>query len=73
MWEGYPFYPLRRISRSPAGPAKCPTSLFSKAAPLAGGPFVTVPSTATDEGPRAALARKFRRAHLPPGYFPAIV
>lgn len=55
MWEGYPFYPLRKDFPLAGRPSEMPDVAFSKAAPLAGGPFVTVPSTATtkDREPRS--------------------
>jgi NADH-quinone oxidoreductase subunit C len=55
MWEGYPFYPLRKDFPLAGRPSEMPDVAFSKPAPLAGGPFVTVPSTATtkDREPRS--------------------
>jgi NADH-quinone oxidoreductase subunit C len=55
MWEGYPFYPLRKDFPLAGRPSAMPDVAFSQAAPLAGGPFVTVPSTATtkDREPRS--------------------
>lgn len=55
MWEGYPFYPLRKDFPLAGRASEMPDVAFSKAAPLAGGPFVTVPSTATakDREPRS--------------------
>jgi NADH-quinone oxidoreductase subunit C len=55
MWEGYPFYPLRKDFPLAGKPSEMPDIAFSKAAPLAGGPFVTQPSTATvkDREPRS--------------------
>jgi NADH-quinone oxidoreductase subunit C len=55
MWEGYPFYPLRKDFPLAGRPSDMPDVAFSDAAPLAGGPFVTVPSTATtkDREPRS--------------------
>jgi NADH-quinone oxidoreductase subunit C len=55
MWEGYPFYPLRKDFPLAGRPSEMPDVAFSKAAPLAGGPFVTTPSTATtkDREPRS--------------------
>ena len=68
MWEGYPVLSrCGRNSRSTAKPSDMPDVAFTSAAPLEGGPFVTQPSTATDERPRAArpranLAKKRARA-----------
>jgi NADH-quinone oxidoreductase subunit C len=55
MWDGYPFFPLRKDFPLAGLPSDMPDVAFSKAAPLAGGPFVTVPSTATtkDREPRS--------------------
>jgi NADH-quinone oxidoreductase subunit C len=55
MWEGYPFYPLRKDFPLAGRPSEMPDVAFTKAAPLAGGPFVTVPSSATtkDREPRS--------------------
>jgi NADH-quinone oxidoreductase subunit C len=55
MWEGYPYYPLRKDFPLAGRPSEMPDVAFTKAAPLAGGPFVTVPSTATtkDREPRS--------------------
>ena len=55
MWEGYPFYPLRKDFPLAGRPSEMPDVAFTKAAPLAGGPFVTMPSTATakDREPRS--------------------
>jgi NADH-quinone oxidoreductase subunit C len=50
MWDGYPFYPLRKDFPLAGKPSDVPDVAFTKAAPLAGGPFVTVPCTgATQE------------------------
>ncbi|CAN5149828.1 NADH-quinone oxidoreductase subunit C [soil metagenome] len=55
MWEGYPYFPLRKEFPLAGLPSNMPDVAFSEAAPLEGGPFVTVPSTATvkDREPRA--------------------
>jgi len=55
MWEGYPFFPLRKEFPLEGLPSDMPDVAFSEAAPMEGGPFVTVPSTATtkDREPRA--------------------
>ena len=55
MWEGYPFYPLRKDFPLAGKPSDVPGVAFTKAAPLDGGPFVTLPSTATvkDREPRS--------------------
>jgi NADH-quinone oxidoreductase subunit C len=55
MWEGYPYFPLRKDFPLAGRPSDVPGVAFTKAAPLEGGPCVTVPSTATtkDREPRA--------------------
>ena len=55
MWEGYPYFPLRKEFPLEGLPSDMPDVAFTAAAPLEGGPFVTVPSTATvkDREPRA--------------------
>jgi NADH-quinone oxidoreductase subunit C len=55
MWEGYPYYPLRKEFPLEGLPSAMPDVAFSESAPLEGGPFVTSPSTATtkDREPRA--------------------
>jgi NADH-quinone oxidoreductase subunit C len=49
MWEGYPFHPLRKDFPLAGKPSDMPDVAFSAAAPLAGGPFVTLPSPDTTE------------------------
>lgn len=46
MWDGYPFHPLRKDFPLAGLPSDMPDVAFSGVAPLAGGPFVTSPSTA---------------------------
>ena len=42
MWEGYPYFPLRKDFPLAGKPSTMPEVAFSKRAPLEGGPFVTV-------------------------------
>lgn len=42
MWEGYPFYPLRKDFPLEGKPSEMPDVAFTEKAPLEGGPFVTV-------------------------------
>ena len=58
MWEGYPFYPLRKDFPLAGKASDVPGVAFTKAAPMDGGPFVTLPSTATtkDREPRSRAA-----------------
>ena len=55
MWDGYPFYPLRKDFPLEGKSSDVPDVAFSRPAPLAGGPFVTVPTAAgtKDREPRA--------------------
>ena len=55
MWDGYPYFPLRKDFPLEGLPSEMPDVAFTKVTPLEGGPFVTVPSTATskDREPRA--------------------
>ena len=47
MWEGYPYFPLRKDFPLAGKPSEMPGVAFSKPAPLEGGPFVTIPSTSS--------------------------
>ena len=55
MWDGYPFFPLRKDFPLAGLPSDMPDVAFTKVTPLEGGPFVTVPTTAgsKDREPRA--------------------
>ncbi len=55
MWEGYPYFPLRKDFPLEGLPSEMPDVAFTKVTPMEGGPFVTVPSMATskDREPRA--------------------
>jgi NADH-quinone oxidoreductase subunit C len=55
MWDGYPFFPLRKDFPLAGLPSDMPDVAFTKVTPLEGGPFVTVPSAAgsKDREPRA--------------------
>src|SRR6266545_682537 len=54
MWEGYPYFPLRKDFPLAGKPTELPDVAFTKAAPLEGGPFVTLPGgkTAIEREPR---------------------
>jgi len=54
MWEGYPYFPLRKDFPLAGRPSEMPGVAFSKPAPLEGGPFVTV------AGAKSATAREPR-------------
>jgi NADH-quinone oxidoreductase subunit C len=54
MWEGYPYFPLRKDFPLAGRPSEMPGVAFTETAPLEGGPFVTAP------GSRDALEREPR-------------
>ncbi len=54
MWEGYPYFPLRKDFPLAGKPTELPEVAFTQAAPLEGGPFVTAP------GGRDAIEREPR-------------
>lgn len=43
MWEGYPYFPLRKDFPLSGKPTDLPEIAFTRPAPLEGGPFVTTP------------------------------
>jgi NADH-quinone oxidoreductase subunit C len=43
MWEGYPYFPLRKDFPLGGKPTELPDVAFTKTAPIEGGPFVTTP------------------------------
>jgi len=49
MWEGYPFYPLRKDFPLEGKPSDIEEVATTYIAPLEGGPFVTVPSSGTSQ------------------------
>ena len=42
MWEGYPYFPLRKDFPLAGKPSEMPDVAFTRRAPLEGGPFVTL-------------------------------
>ncbi len=58
MWEGYPYHPLRKDFPLQGKPSEIEEVAFTDVAPLAGGPFVTVPTTGNTQvrEPRARHA-----------------
>ena len=56
MWEGYPYFPLRKDFPLAGKPTDLPEVAFTRAAPEEGGPFVTRP------GGQNSMARE-PRAH----------
>jgi len=43
MWEGYPYFPLRKDFPLAGKPSEMPEVAFTEITPLEGGPFVTAP------------------------------
>ncbi len=58
MWEGFPYFPLRKDFPLAGKHSEMPDVAFSDAAPLAGGPFVTSPTSA-DTVKREPRAKQF--------------
>jgi len=54
MWEGYPYFPLRKDFPLAGKPSELPEVAFTKPAPQDGGPFVTI------SGGNGAIAREPR-------------
>jgi NADH-quinone oxidoreductase subunit C len=42
MWEGYPYFPLRKDFPLAGKPSDLPEVAFTETTPMAGGPFVTI-------------------------------
>lgn len=54
MWEGFPYFPLRKDFPLAGKESEMPDVAFSGVAPLEGGPFVTSPGATRESGePRA--------------------
>jgi NADH-quinone oxidoreductase subunit C len=49
MWDGYPYFPLRKDFPLEGKPSDVPEVAFTGVAPLEGGPFVTIPTEATTQ------------------------
>ncbi|MDD5141350.1 MAG: NADH-quinone oxidoreductase subunit C [Verrucomicrobiales bacterium] len=45
MWEGYPYFPLRKDFPLAGKPTNVPEVAFTEVSPMEGGPFVTIPSS----------------------------
>jgi NADH-quinone oxidoreductase subunit C len=58
MWEGYPYFPLRKDFPLGGKPTEVPEVAFSETAPIEGGPFVTAPG-AKDSIEREPRAKTF--------------
>ena len=62
MWDGYPYYPLRKDFPLAGIPSDMPGEAFSFTAPLEGGPFVAPPMDAPKVGDSLTTVRE-PRAH----------
>ena len=60
MWEGYPYYPLRKDFPLEGLPSDVPDVAFTAPAALQGGPFVTSPTDGTTQ------VREPRARYFPP-------
>lgn len=60
MWEGYPYFPLRKDFPLAGKSSEVPEVAFTRPAPLEGGPFVTVAGGADtiEREPRARSPRE---------------
>jgi NADH-quinone oxidoreductase subunit C len=60
MWEGYPYFPLRKDFPLAGKPTVVPEVAFTKTAPLECGPFVTAPGgkDAIEREPRVRTPEK---------------
>jgi len=58
MWEGYPYYPLRKDFPLAGKTSEMPDVAFSEPVPLNGGPFVTSPCSASTDK-REPRSREF--------------
>jgi NADH-quinone oxidoreductase subunit C len=64
MWDGYPFYPLKKDFPLEGLPSDLPGEEgFSRRAPLEGGPFVAAPTEKPPEEGEAGTAIREPRAH----------
>lgn len=45
MWEGYPYFPLRKDFPLAGKPTSVPDVAFTRVTPMEGGPFVTLPTS----------------------------
>lgn len=57
MWEGYPYFPLRKDFPLAGKPTELPEVAFTRPAPLEGGPFVSATgrSESADREPRVRV------------------
>jgi NADH-quinone oxidoreductase subunit C len=64
MWEGYPYFPLRKDFPLAGKPTDLPGVAFTNVTPLEGGPFVTLPSSSDSiaREPRVRVPENAERA-----------
>ena len=64
MWEGYPYFPLRKDFPLAGKPSELPGVAFTRVTPMEGGPFVTVPGNdeAVQREPRVRTPEGAERA-----------
>ena len=65
MWEGYPYFPLRKDFPLAGKPTDVPEVAFTRITPMEGGPFATVP------GSGDAISRE-PRVRVPEGAEPGL-
>ncbi|MCF7669101.1 MAG: NADH-quinone oxidoreductase subunit C [Verrucomicrobia bacterium] len=60
MWEGYPYFPLRKDFPLSGKPVETPGTAFAETAPMEGGPFVSnaAGANAVEREPRARDAEE---------------
>ena len=58
MWDGYPYFPLRKDFPLEGKPSEMPDVAFSAVAPLEGGPFVTHRPAQAPKTANHALGRR---------------
>jgi NADH-quinone oxidoreductase subunit C len=79
MWDGYPYFPLRKDFPLAGKPTDLPDIAFTQTAPLEGGPFVTIAGgkDTVDREPRVRIpetdaletnSRLARRADIRPAH-----
>jgi NADH-quinone oxidoreductase subunit C len=84
MWDGYPYFPLRKDFPLAGKSSDLPEVAFSQPAPLEGGPFVTVPggkdtiareprvripeTDSLETNSRLERRRDIREAHIDPNH-----
>src|SRR5512141_1722461 len=79
MWDGYPYFPLRKDFPVAGKPTQLPDVAFTESAPLEGGPFVTIAGgkDTVDREPRVRIpesdavelnSRLARRADIRPAH-----